>query len=168
MREFSIQPEFPGEDALQAYGGLSFLYLRSPRHAAWPVKNLRLIIQPPIDLHQSRIFYHEGVPRAACTWAHLSDEAQARVIKSDPITPSQWRSGRNLWLMEIIAPYNQGSGARVFRTFMRHVPQEITRFRYLRVDADGSPPRIMQVDRPAGSAWRAPRVIQETDLFKPE
>lgn len=119
-----IRPEFPSADAITAYGGLCFLYMHSTRHAGWSVQQLRRIVQPPIDLKQAKIFYYEGVPRAACTWAHLDDAAERQLLLGQPLTPAQWRSGPNLWLMEIIAPYEQGTGARAFRAFMEHIPAD--------------------------------------------
>lgn len=150
-----IRPEFPSADAITAYGGLCFLYMHSSRHAGWSVQQLRRIVQPPIDLKQAKIFYYEGVPRAACTWAHLDDAAERQLLLGQPLTPAQWRSGPNLWLMEIIAPYEQGTGARAFRAFMEHIPAGISRFRYARVDANGKIRRFVESTRLADGAWGA-------------
>ena len=150
-----IRPEFPSADAITAYGGLCFLYMHSTRHAGWSVQQLRRIVQPPIDLKQAKIFYYEGVPRAACTWAHLDDAAERQLLLGQPLTPAQWRSGPNLWLMEIIAPYEQGTGARAFRAFMEHIPAGISSFRYARVDANGKIRRFVESTRLTDGAWGA-------------
>ena len=148
-------PEFPSQDAIWAYGALSFLYMHSPRHANWPVKALRLLIQPPIDLKQTRIFAWDGVPRAACLWAHLDDEAEQQVLAGQPLRPAQWRSGPKLWLMEIVAPYEQGTGAAVFRTFIEHIPEGVDTFRYARVDARGKVRRVVESTRLHDNSWGA-------------
>ncbi len=163
MKLEDIRPEFPSHDALQAYGALAFLYMHSPRHANWPVRGLRLIIQPPVDLKQTRIFYYEGVPRSAVTWAHLDDEAEQAVLEGKLLRPIQWRSGPKLWLMEIVAPYEQGTGAAAFRTFKEHIPEEIKSFRYARVDAEGKVRRVVESTRLHDKSWGArtlPNIIE--------
>lgn len=151
----NIRPEFPSADAITAYGGLSFLYMHSVRHAGWSVQQLRRIVQPPIDLKQAKIFYFDGVPRAACTWAHLGDVAERKLMRGEPLTPAQWRSGPNLWLMEIIAPYEQGTGAGAFRAFMANIPEAIKSFRYARVDAKGKIQRFVESTRLKDGSWGA-------------
>ena len=71
-----IEPEFPSSDKLQLYGALAFLYFHSARHRRWPLESLRLILQPPVDLDQAKIFYHEGAPRGAITWGLLDEAAE--------------------------------------------------------------------------------------------
>lgn len=150
-----IKPEFPSADAISAYGALCFLYMRSPRHAEWSVRQLRRIVQPPIDLMQARIFYYDGVPRAACTWAHLDEETERQVMAGKPLTPAQWRSGPKLWLMEIIAPYEQGTGASAFRAFMDNIPEKIESFRYMRLNESGEIKRIIESTRLHDRSWGA-------------
>lgn len=154
-------PEFPTEEMLNGYGALAFLYLRAPRYADWPVKALRLFIQPPIDLRQGRLFFHDGIPRAACTWAHFSPEVEANWVNGALPKPAQWRSGPVVWLMDIVAPYGQGSGGQVLRAFMLGLPEKITRFRYLRVDDSGNLEKIVEIKRREGGGWHAP-VIAKT------
>ena len=156
-------PEFPSQDAIQAYGALSFLYMRSPRHAKWPVEALRRIVQPPVDLKQARIFSYEGVPRAAVTWAHLSEEAEQQLLAGELIRPAQWRSGPRLWMMEVVAPYQQGTGATVFRTFMEHIPEATDTFRYMRVDAEGKVRRIVESTRLHDNSWGARIIPNSTE-----
>ena len=154
------EPEFPSEESLRGYGALAFLYMRSPRYANWPVKALRLFIQPPIDLKQGRLFHHDGIPRAACTWAHLSPEVEEAWVNGDLPKPAQWLSGDSLWLMDIVAPYGQGSGGQALRAFMRNLPEKITRFRYLRVDKSGKLKKIVEIKRREGGGWHAPVVAK--------
>lgn len=148
---------------ISAYGALTFLYMRSNRHARWPVEALRMLIQPAIDLKQVRIFNYDGVPRAACLWAHLSDEAEKQVLDGRQLLPTQWRSGPNLWLMEIIAPYEQGTGANAFRTFLDHIPQETHSFRYARVDATGKVRRVVELTRLKDNSWGAKTISHSSE-----
>ncbi len=154
------EPEFPTDDALRAYGALAFLYMRSPRYANWPFGALRLLLQPPIDLRQTRLFNHDGIPRAACIWANFSPEAEENWVNGNLPQPTHWRSGKSLWLMDIVAPYGQGSGGQVLRAFMRDLPEKITRFRYQRVDKGRRPMKIVEINRREGGGWHAPVVAR--------
>lgn len=160
------EPEFPSEEMLKQYAALAFLYLRSPRYADWPVKALRLVMQPPIDLKQARLFFHDGIPRGACTWAHLGDEAEAELVRGELLTPAQWRSGPNLWLMDIVAPYGQGSGGQMLRVFMRGLPEKILRFRYMRVDANGKLRKIVDFKRRDTGGWHAPVIARDLSTLR--
>ena len=39
------------------------------------------------------------------TWAWMAPEAERRLIRGDPMLPSDWDGGERLWLIDLIAPY---------------------------------------------------------------
>jgi len=67
---------------------------------------------PPIALGQFRLWRKSGLPLAFGSWAYLSDEAAARA-KNDirRLSPIDWKSGDNLILMDLIAPFGVGEAA---------------------------------------------------------
>ena len=80
-------PEYPDADQIRAYWALSFLYMRAEKYDMLSYRSIRRLIQPPIDLRQVRILDVEGVPRAAPTFAFLSDAAEQKLIAGDMIRP---------------------------------------------------------------------------------
>lgn len=155
MQRKLIEPEFPSSDKLQLYGALAFLYFHSVRHRRWPLESLRLILQPPVDLDQAKIFYHEGAPRGAITWGLLDEAAEQSLLRGEMLKPAQWHSGRNFWLMEVLAPYEQGTGPRMIRWVKDNLPDTVDRFRFMRTGADNRLKRTVESRRLDGKSWGA-------------
>ena len=60
----------------------------------------------PILLQQFRLFYAKDRPIGVALWAYVSDEVQERLAQgSTRLAPNDWKSGDNLWLVELIAPF---------------------------------------------------------------
>lgn len=144
-------PEFPTQDQLRAYGDFAFLYLRSDFHRNLPLHLARLGIQPAIDLGYYKVFHVDGIPRYGVTWAFLSDEAEEKLKAGQVLAPAEWRSGPNMWVIEIIAPYGQGSAAAVVKWLRHNLPEQVQTVRYLRVDADRNVNRVVEINRKNGA-----------------
>ncbi|MFC6712233.1 toxin-activating lysine-acyltransferase [Paracoccus cavernae] len=160
----NIQPEFPSPEAISAYGALSFLYMHSSRHAEWSLRDIRRIVQPPVDLKQTRIFFITTVcPARLVLGRTLMTRPSVSFWPGASLKPAQWRSGPQLWLMEIIAPYEQGTGANAFRAFMEHIPDGIQSFHYLRVSAAGKVRRVVKSTRLRDGSWGAKIIRTEAE-----
>ena len=61
------------------------------------------------------MFRREGVPRSAVTWAFLSPDAERRFAAGETLRPRDWNSGPQMWVMDIVAPYGQGTGAHAMK-----------------------------------------------------
>ena len=151
-------PEHPTEAQRLAYGDFAFLYLRSDFHRKVPLHLARLNIQPPIDLGFSKLFHIEGVPRFGVTWAFLGEEAEAKMMRGEALAPADWRSGPNMWVIEIIAPYGQGTAASVVRWLRHNLPDRINTVKYLRIDPEVGVKRVIEVNRVKGAHWGAHRL----------
>ncbi|KMW60145.1 hypothetical protein AIOL_000298 [Candidatus Rhodobacter oscarellae] len=141
---------------------MSFLYLRSGRHQNEPLKQIRRLIQPPVDLGFYKILELDGVPRAAVLWAFLNPETEHDLVHHGRILPKSWLSGDRMWIVEIIAPYNQQLGATAMNWLRRAVPEDVKRVRYMRT-TPGRQNRIVEVSRGPG-AIRGAKVISPADL----
>ncbi|MEM8632919.1 MAG: toxin-activating lysine-acyltransferase [Pseudomonadota bacterium] len=137
--------EFPDGDRLRAYGDFLFLAFRSPHHARMSVANLRMAIEPPLTHGQYRIFRFDGVARGLFTWAYLSDDAAAGLVAGGTLDPDAWRSGPNLWIMDLIAPY-KGLTSQMVRWIMTPGNFTETEFFYRRVVAGNQTRRIVRID----------------------
>jgi len=144
-------PENPDRSQLAAYGALAFLYLRSERHRGVSLSAARLAIQPAIDLRFNHILEVDGVPRAAVTWAFLGPEAEAKLKAGQRLMPKDWVSGEQMWLLDIIAPYGQGTAAHVVRWLRHNVPSTVETLKYMRIGRDNRPSKIVQIRRLTGN-----------------
>ncbi len=137
--------EAPGPDRLRAYGDLSFLAFRSPRHARMRVADLRTYLEPPLVTGQFRIFRFDDVPRAMYTWAWLSAGAERKLITGVPLAPEDWQSGDHLWIIDLMAPY-RGLTAQIVRWIMVRGNFSQRDFYFRRVGDDNETRRIVHID----------------------
>lgn len=148
-------PENPTQAQRLAYGDFAFLYMRSNHHKNVSLHLARMSIQPAIDLGFYKIFHIDGMPRYGVTWAFLSEAAEAKLMRGEILAPAEWRSGNRMWVIEIIAPYGQGTAAAVVHWLKRSLPDTIDKVRYLRSQSDNALKRIVEVNRMNGTQWGA-------------
>ncbi|WP_323769608.1 toxin-activating lysine-acyltransferase [Antarctobacter sp.] len=153
------KPEYPDQDQIAAYGAISFLYMRAPKYDRISFSDIRLLIQPPVDLR----FYHirniEGVPRAAITWAFLSPEAEAKLINGQMIAPRDWASGTQAWIMELIAPYpGSNLGARLTKSFLKTLGPDHLTARFPRFASPGVLKHVTEFRRDGPDKWTSHRI----------
>lgn len=98
----------------QLYGEIAWLFGRSSLYRNMAVWKLEQWVTPALSLAQFRLYRREGKPVAFLSWAYLSPEVATRYAQ-DPqsLQPSEWRSGNELWALDLIAPF--GDGPLVFR-----------------------------------------------------
>lgn len=97
-----------------ALGEAVSVLIRAPKHKAMPLEGLRLQVLPAIMHNQyliARVNAQEDRQQVAAgliMWASVSDEVDQR-LKARPQQPiwlrfEEWKSGPNLWLVDLIAP----------------------------------------------------------------
>ena len=151
-------PEYPTESQLRAYGDLMFLFMRIKRYERLPLRLARRCIQPPIDLNFYRVFYKDNVPRAAVTWSFLGPEQERKFVSGELLEPSDWLSGKQLWIADILAPYGRGTGGQVLKWLSKTVSEHHNIVRFLRIDDDLHIKRIVESERTEKGSWK-PRSI---------
>ena len=137
--------EMPSAEKLRVYGDMMFLAFRSERHSEMTISTLRAYFQPAVELGQFRIFRFDDVPRGMYTWAHLTRDAERKLIKGTPLAPEDWCSGDRLWIMDIIAPY-RGLAASMVRWIMKPGNFSDTEFLFRRVAGANQTRRIVHID----------------------
>lgn len=149
MRETSDTASRPSPDrTLGAYGAFTYLYMNSPHHRRVSVDVMRAQLRPPVERNFYRIVNdQDGVPRAGLTWALLSDQVEARMRAGQMLAPKEWASGRNLWIMEFLAPFGQGSGLSVLRWLRDTAPGGMDRLRYNRFKPQIDRVRVVEIRR---------------------
>lgn len=68
--------------------------------------DLRLYLMPSMNLKQCKLFYDEDELVGFVNWAYLHDLVQKRYKETGKIKQTEWKSGNNLWLIEIVSIRN--------------------------------------------------------------
>lgn len=87
-------------------GSIVLLCLSSPVYRNVTLSNLESSFLPPINLEQYRLFSAPSQPVGVAFWAFVTDAVAENLMRGDTVlAPHQWRCGRELWLVDLIAPY---------------------------------------------------------------
>ena len=78
------------------------LYYLFPKYKKFTSPELYYHILPSIKLNKYKIFKDEKVVFGFVNWAFLNDANQDSYTKEGKIYKSEWKSGVNLWLYDII------------------------------------------------------------------
>ncbi|TKR32968.1 toxin-activating lysine-acyltransferase [Luteimonas gilva] len=113
----------------EALGQVVWLLTQSRLHRELKLKDLERSFMPAILNEQFRVFRFgplpkiegaepanfplagftqeslEQLPLGVAIWAHLSEEAEAKLENGEPLDGADWRSGDRLWLVEFVTPF---------------------------------------------------------------
>jgi hemolysin-activating ACP:hemolysin acyltransferase len=97
-----------------AFGEIVGILMLAPRHKRLTLEALRLFVLPAILNNQYMIARVNrpgaggAVPSGLALWASVSDEVDQRLRANAgapvKLTAAEWKSGANLWLVDLIAP----------------------------------------------------------------
>jgi cytolysin-activating lysine-acyltransferase len=98
-----------------ALGEIVTILMRAPKHKHLSLSALRSQILPAVRNNQYFIgrvrkpgSESSAVPAGLAMWASVSDEVDQRFRANAKaplkLTPAEWNSGSNLWLIDLIAP----------------------------------------------------------------
>lgn len=91
---------------LPLLGPVTWLLMQqgATRHAF--ISDLEWRVLPALVLDQAKLYMRDTLPLAFVTWARLSEAAATR-LREPPfhIAPSDWKSGDQVWLIDVIAPF---------------------------------------------------------------
>ena len=87
-------------------GEIVWLMSQSPLHKQFFISDLEWFVMTPALLQQFRTFYDTDKPIGVVLWATVSDEVAARLAEgTTKLRPQDWKSGDQLWVVEVIAPF---------------------------------------------------------------
>ncbi len=88
-------------------GEITWLLSQSPLHKNLFIADLEWMVMPAILLEQFRIYHGpNGQPAGLVLWGSVSDEVEQRLMNHQVrLSPQDWKSGSNLWLIEMVAPF---------------------------------------------------------------
>lgn len=95
--------------ASQVLGQAVWLFTQSPAHRHLFLADLEWRLLPPIALMQFRLFQAKGIPYGFVSWALVDEETEKRLERPDlRLRPQDWKSGNRAWIVDAIAPANEG------------------------------------------------------------
>lgn len=145
--------EFPSQKQLAGMGDLAFLFLRAQQYQSAPIYALRRMLEPAIDTGQFAVLRQDHVPRAMFSWAHLSTDAEAKHLSGEGLTSQDWMSGDRLWLMDVVAPYGQGSAGQMIRAWHKSIRADIDQYHTLRASRVAGHFRRYEMRRRPNDRW---------------
>lgn len=143
-----IDPNTPDAGKVAAYGAFSFLYMRSNLHRDLTLTAMRALLEPPIAIGSYKVFQDaQGVPRAATTWASLSEAAQEKLFAHETLAPEDWGSGPHMWVIEIVAPFGHGSGSQVMHWLRHSISKDVPKVSFARLNPTTKDVRVIECHR---------------------
>lgn len=114
-------------------------------YLGWTIADIARLFLPPLRERQCKLYFEGGTCSAFVTWALLSCElsSRLRLCFEDP-PPDQWRSGDQLWIIDMVGP---GKAFEVARDLKQTIFAERVEPAYaLRRDATGAVRKIARWD----------------------
>src|ERR1700733_5471397 len=100
------QVEPAPKTASQVLGESTWLMTPIPRRTAIALGDLEWLVMPALLLRQFRIFYKGEQPVGVALWALADDLVAKRIDAGDSrLTAVEWKSGTNLRIVELVAPF---------------------------------------------------------------
>jgi cytolysin-activating lysine-acyltransferase len=94
---------------LPLLGPIAWLCMNSPQHRNQFIADLEWRVMPALVLDQAKLYMRDEAPVAYASWAFLSPEAAERYRTTGRLTPGDWKSGSEAWLIDLVAPFGGGS-----------------------------------------------------------
>ena len=111
-----------------ACGRIFWLWSNSGLHKSWPVALQSRFVLPAVMTGQYAIIERDGMPRAYCSWAWLTLEAETRlVLDPNTLEPQDWTAGNRLWFVDWIAPFAAADTRDLRARMAARFPRELAR-----------------------------------------
>lgn len=97
---------------------------------------LQYYLEPSIKLNQYKKFYNNNELVGFVNWAYIHDLVEKRFKQTGKIKSSEWNSGSNLWLIEIVSVKNTFKMMRWVYNYFRKQLKVDHSINWIRVDSD--------------------------------
>ena len=112
------------------------LFRNFKKYDAMTDNELRLYLMPSMNLRQCKKFYEGEQLVGFVNWAYIHNLTEQRFKKTGKLKSNEWKSGNNLWLIEIVSIKNTFNMMRDIYNYFKqvlHIDQSIN---WLRTNAD--------------------------------
>ena len=97
---------------------------------------LQYYLEPSIKLNQCKKFYDNNELVGFVNWAYIHDLVEKRFKQTGKIKSNEWKSGNNIWLIEIVSVKNTFKMMRWVYHYFRKQLKVDSSINWLRVDSD--------------------------------
>jgi len=99
-------PEGHAKTVSAVLGEIVWLMSQSPLHRKFFIEDLEWFVMTPVLQQQFRLYYAQNKPIGVVLWAFADDEVAKRLAEGTiKLRPQDWKSGDQLWVVEVIAPF---------------------------------------------------------------
>lgn len=112
------------------------LFRNFKRYDVMNDNELRLYLMPSMNLKQCKKFYEGNKLVGFVNWAYIHNLTEQRFKKTGKIKSNEWKSGNNIWLIEIVSIKNTFNMMRDIYNYFKqvlHIDQSIN---WLRTSKD--------------------------------
>jgi cytolysin-activating lysine-acyltransferase len=136
-------------------GGVCWLMLQQSGLRHTLLSELDWRVMPPLVLEQAKLYMREGAPVAYVSWARLSQAVAQRYSEAPhQLMASDWRSGEQVWLIDLVAPF--GGAQEVINDLHQTVLAGQTLYQLMPDGAGGSKAVTLTPTPPAPCANQPP------------
>ncbi len=91
---------------LPAMGPILMLYMQSSHRRHHFISDLEWLLLPPLVNKQCKLYMKNEYPISFASWAFLNEATEKRLFENGGrLRPDDWICGRNLWIIDIVAPF---------------------------------------------------------------
>ena len=101
-----------------------------------PDNQLQYYLQPSIKLNQFKKFYNNDELVGFVNWAYIHDLVEKRFKHTGKIKTSEWKSGNNTWVIEIVSTKNTFNMMRWIYHYFKKKLKVNQSINWLRVNSD--------------------------------
>ena len=112
------------------------LFKKFDRFKNKPDNQLQYYLQPSIKLNQFKKFYDNNELVGFVNWAYIHDLVEKRFKHTGKIKTSEWKSGNNTWLIEIVSTKNTFNMMRWVYHYFKKKLKANQSINWLRIDSD--------------------------------
>jgi len=112
------------------------LFKKFDRFKNKPDNQLQYYLQPSIKLNQFKKFYNNDELVGFVNWAYIHDLVEKRFKHTGKIKTSEWKSGNNTWVIEIVSTKNTFNMMRWIYHYFKKKLKVNQSINWLRVDSD--------------------------------
>lgn len=154
--------EAPAPTMSHVFGEIVWLMSQSPLHRHLKISDLEWLVMPALLSRQFYIFRDGPRTVGLALWARLSPEAEAKLEKplldgDGRLTPEDWTSGPNLWLVDLIAPFadQKNRQREIMMADLISGPLKGREFRLHRTDATTGKREVVTIEADASDKLKA-------------